>query len=298
MRKLLSLLLVAFVAIGNIAAQDVEEKVYLPEAGDWAIGFDAKPLLNFVGNVFNGSFSNTMDDFGGGEPTLDLNAFNSQNSSVFTSPTVSLMAKYMITDNLAFKTNVGILINNDKTAAYVRDDAAYVLDPLSEAKVADVCNQRNTGFSLLAGLEYRVGKKRVQGVFGGGLLVGVETQVTKYRYGNEMTELNQRPTTSGMVSPNSAYRPVKQYGGEPNVIAGLVGSAGVEWFVAPKIALGAEVSLCAAYTFNRQQYTVSQGYNATLKAVEERVDLTTPATAEFSLGTKNLGGSLYMAFYF
>ena len=64
MRKLLSLLLVAFVAIGNIAAQDVEEKVYLPEAGDWAIGFDAKPLLNFVGNVFNGSYSNTMDDFG------------------------------------------------------------------------------------------------------------------------------------------------------------------------------------------------------------------------------------------
>ena len=179
MRKLLSLLLVAFVAIGNIAAQDVEEKVYLPEAGDWAIGFDAKPLLNFVGNVFNGSYSNTMDDFGGGEPTLDLNAFNSQNSSIFNSPTVSLMAKYMITDNLAFKTNVGILVNNDKTAAYVRDDAAYVLDPLSEAKVADIRNQRNTGFSLLAGLEYRVGKKRVQGVFGGGLLVGFETQVTK-----------------------------------------------------------------------------------------------------------------------
>lgn len=298
MRKLLSLLLVAFVAIGNIAAQDVEEKVYLPEAGDWAIGFDAKPLLNFVGNVFNGSSSNTMDDFGGGEPTLDLNAFNSQNSSIFNSPTVSLMAKYMITDNLAFKTNVGILINNDKTAAYVRDDAAYVLDPLSEAKVADVRNQRNTGFSFLAGLEYRVGKKRVQGVFGGGLLVGFETQVTKYRYGNEMTELNQRPTTSDMMTDNPASRPVKLYDGEPNVIAGLVGSAGVEWFVAPKIALGAEVSLCAAYTFNRQKYTVLQGYNATLKAVEERVDLTTPATAEFSLGTKNLGGSLYMAFYF
>ena len=288
MKKLLSVILASTVAIGTVVAQNNEQKVYLPEAGDWAIGVDVKPLLNFAGNIFNGSVDNSLESFGGGEPTLG-------SSMLMNAPTASLMGKYMLTDNLAIKANLGILIHNSKNAAYVRDDAAYRTDPLSDAMVADVRNTRNTGISFLAGAEYRVGKNRVQGVFGGGLLIGVQNSVTTYRYGNEMTEVNQQPSS---VFSNGAYRTLKTYSGDPAVITGLVGSAGVEWFVAPKIALGAEVSLAMAYTFNRQQYSLSEGYNPALRIVEEKTDLEVPATAEFTMGTSNLGGSLYLSFYF
>ena len=288
MKKLLSVIFAATVAIGSVAAQNNEQKVFLPEAGDWAIGVDVKPMLKFAGNLFNGSTDNNLNSFGGGEPTLGA-------SMLMNAPTASLMGKYMLTDNLALKANVGILINNKKDAAYVRDDAAYQADPLSDAQVADVVNTRNTGISFLAGAEYRVGKKRVQGVFGGGLLIGIQNSVTKYRYGNEMTTANQQPSSA---FAGGAYRILKEFSGAPAVITGLVGSAGVEWFVAPKIALGAEVSLIMAYTFNRQQYVLSEGYNPSLRAVEEKTDLEVPATAEFAMGTENLGGSLYLSFYF
>lgn len=288
MKKILSIILAAGVAVLSLSAQETETKQYLPEEGDWAIGFDAKPVLNFVGNVFNGSTYNEFTPLGG-EPSL-LNG-----------PTVSLMGKYMLTDELALKANVGVLVDNNKAAYYVQDNAAAVLNPLSHAKVADIRNKRTTGVSLMAGAEYRVGKKRVQGVFGGGLLVGIEKSIINYSYGNSMTTINQKPTTTEKfkdIWSEDNYRLLKQYSGTPDFLVGLVGSAGVEFFVAPKIALGAEVSLCAAYTVTQQTYTISEGYNTSTEVIEKRTDLVSPLFGSFSLSTKNLGGSLYMSFYF
>ena len=287
MKRILSIILAAGLAVMSLSAQETEKKQYLPEEGDWAIGFDAKPVLEFVGNLFNGNISNELAPLGG-EPTL------------WTTPTVSLMGKYMLTDNLALKANFGILVRNDKYSQYVQDDAAAVLDPLSQAQVADYRNNRYTGVSLMAGAEYRVGKKRVQGVFGGGLLFGMQKQLIKYSYGNEMTTINQTPTSSfGYVN---AYRPLKTFVNKPDFYAGIVGTAGVEVFVAPKIALGAEVSLYAMYTFGQQTYTISEGYNPATEVIEKKTDLVdgagTPMTASFSMGTENLGGSLYLSFYF
>ena len=174
------------------------------------------------------------------------------------------------------------------------------MDPLSNAKVADYRSSRNTGISLLAGAEYRLGKKRIQGVFGAGVLVGVRKSVVNYSYGNEMTTINQKPTVAPNFSNvwNGDYRIVKEFSGRPSIYAGLTGSAGVEFFVAPKIALGAEVSLVAAYNFNQQTYTFSEGYNTSTEMIEKKTDLVSPMTGSFYLGTQNLGGSLYVSFYF
>ncbi len=286
MKKILSVILAAGMTVMGLAAQETEKKQYLPEEGDWAIGFDAKPVLDFVGNIFNGNTDNSMNPLGG-EPTLS------------TCPTVSLMGKYMLTDQLAVKANVGVYVHNDKNAYYVQDDAATVLDPLSDAKVADYQSKRYTGLSLMGGVEYRVGKKRIQGVFGGGLVFGVSKELVKYSYGNQMTEINQQPTVSGYLDVwHGTYRTLKEYSGRPHFYAGLIGTAGVEFFVAPKIALGAEVSLCAAYHVRPQTYTLSEGYNASTEVIEKKTDLVSPVTGGFQLGTHNMGGSLYLAFYF
>ena len=281
------MLLAAGMAVLSLSAQETEKKQYLPEAGDWAIGFDAKPILNYVGNIFNGTSDNEFETLGG-EPALNNYG-----------PTVSLMGKYMLTDEFALKANLGVLLKNDKQAYYIQDDAATILDPLSNAKVADYKATRNTGVSLMAGAEYRLGKKRIQGVFGAGVLFGVQKRVVNYSYGNLMTTINQNPTVAGQFNVwSNGYRTVKEFNAAPDFYAGLTGSAGVEFFVAPKISLGAEVSLVAAYKVNQQTFSYSEGYNPSTEVIERKTDLVSPMTGTFYLGTQNLGGSVYMSFFF
>ena len=61
-----ALFVAALVGLGSFAnaqtTQVTNEAGYVvtPEAGDWAIGFNASPLFNYVGNAFNGSTGNTM----------------------------------------------------------------------------------------------------------------------------------------------------------------------------------------------------------------------------------------------
>ena len=286
MKRLLTIVLLSAVAAFSVSAQETE-KQYLPEAGDWSIGFNAKPVLNFVGNLFNNSSYNNVGVISG-ESTLPGNIGT------------SIMTKYMITDNFAFRANVGFSIANNNSAEYVIDDKAYYFNPLSEEKVVDYRNSRSTRVSALFGVEYRIGKKRVQGVFGGGLLVGVTNTRNQYSYGNAMTEINPNPTTSDFYgsTSNPSNRVIEEYTSRPCYHAGLVGTAGVEWFFAPKVSLGAEVSVHAAYKYNQQSYKVSEQYSTVKNAIEQRTDLSQPAFGAFSFGTENLGGALNISFYF
>ena len=72
----------------------------------------------------------------------------------------------------------------------------------------------------------------------------------------------------------------------------------IECFVAPKISIGAEVNLSLYYVVGGQQYVESEMYNTSTQAVETSCDLVSPGDSSFRFGTENLGGSLYMAFYF
>ena len=59
MKKTALALALAF-GISGAFAQDLTSKKgepYLPEAGDWSIGIDANPLLNYMGNLFSGNTS-------------------------------------------------------------------------------------------------------------------------------------------------------------------------------------------------------------------------------------------------
>ena len=124
----------------------------------------------------------------------------------------------------------------------------------------------------------------------------------KYNYGNEITSVNQHPTTSvrreqSYLIPDG-YRVLTEYTTGSNFYTGITGSAGVEWFVVPKISLGAEVNLCVYYLFGRQTYVESEGYNAAFGRVEKRTDLVSPGDKGFYVATESLGGSLTFNFYF
>lgn len=286
MKKYIIMLFCAIAAL-NISAQETTQKKYLPEQGDIAIGVDVTPVLRYVGNAFNGSTDNSLNGLSG-------TPFNDRMR--FITPSASIMMKYMLTDEIALRTNLGLLFNNYNDRRYTVDDKDLAINPLSEKKLIDSKLTKRKGFSWSVGAEYRKGTKRIQGIFGLSALVAFQKESTSYTYGNAITSVNQIPSNAFGITDN--YRPLKEWNQAGESILGLSGTVGLEWFVAPKIALGTEVSLSLYGLFGKQNYTESEGYNVSLEKVETRTDINSPGDKGFYCGTETLGGSLYMIFYF
>lgn len=288
-------ILILFILVGvfmNVSAQD-NEKVYLPEKGDFSVGISLNPLLNFVGNIFNGSENNAIGNIGGESSLSGLDSYEKG-----VTPDISIMGKYMLTNSWGVRANIGLMIGNDQYNEYVQNDEAVMQNPFDESKLVDTKNITSSGVSIMLGTEYRKGKKRIQGVFGAGLLLGFKTNKISYDYSNQMTTINQLPSTAwNDVYNEYGYRTLVEQGGNDCFI-GATGSVGVEWFVAPKVALGAEVNLNIYYVFGGQRYVETEGYNSSSKKIERQCDLMSPGHNQFRFGTENLGGSLYMSFYF
>ena len=300
MKKFLLVIIATFLATTYVYAQNStqehsgitkQQKVYTPEKGDWALGFNAAPVLSYLGNLFNGNTDNNINlKQIGGAITSD-GVFT--NDSEWLKPVISLNLKYMISDKIGIRANVGLNLKRGSSTYYVADDEAQKTDPLSESKVVDNMITRSSGACFSVGAEYRVGKRRIQGVFGGNYIIGGGDIVSKCVYGNEMTNLNQQPST---FSGSTSSRSLKNRVG--NFYTGVSAFAGFEWFVAPKIGLGAEISFSALYCYKQQRYNESESFNSTLNAVIIKTDITSPPSHNFSLGTDTIGGSINLNFYF
>ena len=289
MKKFILFIAVGLMSFVGVNAQS-EGKKYGPEKGDVALGFNLNTVLQHAGVVFGNESIDDIDNVGGQPVSAGID-----NELL---PEVSLMGKYMLNETWGIRANVGLMLGSDVDKAYVKDDKLSVSDPLNESKLIDTRKTSRNGMSLMLGGEYRVGENRVQGVFGAGVIFGFVSEKTTYKYANAITEINNKPTTADWASYDSyGYRPLKNKS-EKGLFYGVTGSAGVEWFLAPKVSLGAEVNLSLYYIDGGQVYKESEGYNTSTKQVEERTDLTSPGNNKFRFGTENLGGSLYMAFYF
>ena len=267
------------------AADKAKETVYTPEQGDIAFGVDIVPLFRTIADSFdNHDYESTI----GGVPF--------KGPEGWVKPDIAISAKYMLTDRLALSAILGMKVKSQTDRSYVTDDLAVALDPLSQAKVIDSRTSKTAGGSLMAGVEYRLGKRRVQGIFGGGILFGFSTRSESYSYGNKMTSLNQSPTSAFGSSDGERYT---SYRPDATAFAlGAYGKMGVECFVAPKVAIGATVDLYLYGTFGPNGYVKKESFNTAYNRVEESTDLMTPGDRSFHFGTDNIGGSLYLAFYF
>lgn len=273
------------------------EVAYTPQQGEWAVGFTLNPILNFVGNMFNGTAGQIFDSKSLGGQPLFANADPAY-------PLISIMGKYMVRDNVAIRANIGLLLNINNQNFYIRDDKAVLLDPLSIEKVIDKAHGETYGGSVFFGAEYRVGKKRIQGVFGGGLNYAFSIYQAKYTYGNAISEANQVPTIgAGMPAftqpisfmPNA--RTISQLSSGTHTV-GLVGNIGVECFVAPKISLGLEANLAILYRIELPSYKQLEGYNLITKEVQTYTDIAGQSASGFIFGTQNIGANIFMNFYF
>ncbi len=298
--KIFALMFLLALPAGIFAQDEAKSKksVELPKAGDIGLGIDLAPLLNYAGHFF--SDAGTSYNQFGGESTISNSILN---------PTVSIMGKYMLTDNIALRANIGILTTTNVNRFYVTDDAAVALNPLSEAKVTDTERISRSGGSIALGAEYRRGYKRIQGYAGAELIYGFAAQKNIYEYGNAITNINQTPSRGnepdylGFGNPKKidywtqTYVTGRYHDGNTQYL-GLGIHAGVELFLASHLSIGGEVSLFALGEFGRQCYQTQEGYNPTTDQVETRTELVSPGNNAFTFGTKNLGGKLYMMFYF
>lgn len=292
MKRYILLIALCVLSFASVKAQDTK-KVYVPEQGEVAIGFDAAPVLKYVGNMFNGTSGNSLDNLSGAPVSANgVEDFKIEN----VTPDVSIMAKYMVTDYLAVRANIGVQVRAKTTNEYVSNDLSNVLNPLNEDLLIDTRFDSKKGFSAIFGAEYRKGTNRLQGVFGAGLLIGSNSVKSEYQYANAVTSLNQNPS-SGSWDDQEGYRTLSEVTNH-NLFVGGAANVGVEWFVAPKVSLGAEVNLSVYSVTEGQTYMVTEGYNAEKGCVETRNELTAPGNKTVVFGTNNLGGALYLSFYF
>lgn len=292
---ILTLLVISSAGVYAQESSTKSKKPVLPQAGDIGFGIDLVPMFGYIGNMFNNSQNNGYNSLGGQE------ALDKELS--ISNPTVSIMAKYMLTDEIALRANIGILTQRNTAREYQRDDAAFYQNPLSEAKVIDSNTTQKSGGSISLGAEYRRGYNRIQGYGGLDIIYGFEQKSEVYKYGNAITNINQTPSRTDYRTPQNidywtkTYVTGRYHDGNAQYI-GVGAHAGVEVFLASHFSIGGEVSLYALGKFGAQCYQTQEGFNPTTNAVETRTELVSPGNKTFTFGTRNLGGKLYMMFYF
>lgn len=277
------------------------EKNYLPEAGDVTIGINAVPFLNYLGNMFGKTQNNSINpaEIGGIPAVPGLN-----------NPTMSIFGKYFLTDQTALRLNVGVGINSTTQSNYVQDDAAVAEDPLSVDKVEDSYKYRNSGMSVAVGYEWRRGGKRLQGFWGGQAILAYSNSKHFFGYGNAITEVNQDPTqyddNNNWTFPTTQPT-LDNIGGNSRLLMqsdgrswtyGVGGFVGVEYYIAPKISIGCEMSLNLLWTTGSKKYQKSERFNPDFNEVQENIRWTGKSDSGFRFGTENIGTSLFVAFSF
>ena len=221
-------------------AQDLTSKKgepYLPEAGDWSIGFNADNLFDYVGNAFSGS--TTANTIG----SVANNGWNG-----------TLVGKKFTSATKANRYLVDFGVNTGSTTTPT--------GPTTEIKSS------TSGFNLAVGLgkEWRKGKTRLQGFYGADLVLGLSSNGTK-------TE----STNSAAPSTNSTTKYTS--GLELNV--GARGFLGAEYFIFPKIAIGAQ------YTYNVSIDVAGASKTTFTPAVGPSTE--TKGGSSFGLGIGNVG---------
>ncbi|MBK8339999.1 MAG: hypothetical protein IPK99_08385 [Flavobacteriales bacterium] len=195
---------------------------WLSQDGDWGLIFDATPLINYAGNLFNGTTGN-------GGAALN-NYFGSNNSK---GSNVVIGAKKLVNANTAYRGMLRIGFGSDKSTEYVQNVTAAATDTL--AFVEDVTKASFLAIDLGFGLEKRVGSTRVVGVYGAMFNVGFGNSKRKFEYGNALTF--DDPGTQVTESKDGSTLKI-----------GLAAFGGVEWFCAPKVSLSGEYTWGFAFS--------------------------------------------------
>lgn len=200
-----TILLVAASLATIVASAQMTSKngsAILPESGDWSIGVNVNPFLDYVGNIFS--------DAGADSPSFD---WTDGNDWVIT-------GKMMKDANTAYRVRarIGYVSVTDKDYSSTATAGASVERKTSEMNI-----------DLGAGIQKYRGKGRLQGIY------GAEARIS-YGGGSEewsSEDLNAE-VSNGYLTDGGDFVSLSTFG------IGVRGFIGAEYFFAPKMSLGGE----------------------------------------------------------
>ena len=271
--KKTALLITMGLCAGLVSAQDLTSKKgepILPEAGDWAISFDATSFFNYAGNMFSGA-----------------TASNTAPIANWVNPGAMLITgKYFKDATTAYRVSVRLGFASNKRVGEIAD--ATVTTPptfpnVPTMKEDDIkARQHNVGVGL--GMEKRKGKTRLQGYYGAEAWIWNSGQSNHYDYGNTLAASGTPVVVSNATTTNFGVNNVisginstwtgnivnDTYGNTARLKDASLGMTwgigvrafvGAEYFIFPKISIGAEYGygFGFSYTSNASYTTESVG---------------------------------------
>jgi hypothetical protein len=285
-----NLFFVAALFASSVAfAQTTEVKndndvVVTPQAGDWAIGFNANPLFSYVGNMFNGSTANTFNSafMNGGGPSSN-----------------AIYGKYFTDENTAFRGSLRLMTQSGTSNVLTDTNTAAGNSP---EYITDTYKQSGSAIVLGFGIEKRRGHNKLQGFYGAEALItlgGTQPSATnEYELVLDSANLANGYVNNGRVLSSKGNTTT---GAGTRFGFGVRGFIGAEYFFAPKISIAAEYGwgLSLSNTGGNEVVTETYGIKegATTASVYETTT-TTGKSSSFGIDTDNLGGAIRLMFHF
>lgn len=267
MKKSILMIAALFVA-GTVMSQDLTSKkgeMFLPEPGDYAIGIDAHPFLEYFGNFFGG----------GSDDNNDAPGFNAHPENMFSSDGIAIYAKQFIDANTAYRAKGRLGFNSSTDRMLVPDLSAGAN---KGDEVEDEAKSSDFGIVLGLGMEKRRGNTRLQGVYGAQAEIGFGTSKMTYDYGNSLEDMGSQLTE---VKDGST------------LMFGVGVFGGVEYFFAPKMSVGGE------YNFGLGIASTGDGETSVDVFGSDSVTSTNAGGSSFGLDTGISGsGSLHLLLHF
>jgi hypothetical protein len=226
----------ALVVASTVSAQTGEitsnrGENWLSQDGDWGLTFDAAPLLNYVGNLFNG--------------TTD----NSGAALTWANPYFAIQGKKLIDANTAYRGKLRLGFGSNSQAGIDAASAGYG-DSTFTRKIS------SNNIVLGAGLEKRVGSSRVVGVYGAEAYIALGGGKTTHEF------------DAPLGNNNFASRVTEVKNGSTFGL-GLGVFGGVEWFCAPKLSISGEYTWGLMLSSTGEGTTSSEAWNGTAIGTSE-----------------------------
>ena len=287
MKKTVFVFALAF-GISSAFAQDLTSKKgepILPEAGDWAISFDATPVFEFVGNAFSG--------YTGKNAAPSVNFLNSNQT---------IIGKKFIDEKSAYRVLVRLGFTNQTTKADIAD-ASITTPPTYPAVPSmkeDKMSVKSTNIGIGVGKEFRKGKTRLQGFYGADAMIWISMGGSKYTYGNALavgppsvTVANSTNFGSNITSDSygNAARVLKTKSGMTFGI-GVRGFVGAEYFIFPKISVGAEYGWGIGYKMTGKSKQSVESIGGITPSVGT-IETTTAGSSKFGFDTDLNQGTIF-----
>jgi hypothetical protein len=311
-----TIVLIALTLISKtFLAQDLTSKkgeIILPEQGDWSVGIDASPFLNYAGNFFGKTNSNTSPNFN------------------FITKDQTLTGKYFKDAQTAYRVGLRIGLNSQATRKTVTERAAVPTStnyPSAVVLTENSWRRSNSALGLSAGIEKRKGKTRLHGIYGAEVGFYVSASRDRFSYGNALIPTGTTPVfvdTIADAMTSATFGNANNVNGKPpiqgvdangarikerkNGITLSIGArafVGVEYFILPKISLGGEFGWGIGFTTQGKSTTIweSTGSNAA-NTLPQTTTIEGAKQGKFALDTDNTNsiwgpsGTLRLNFYF